>query len=156
MAVRRIRGRVGRARLTNKYVSPAESGYTLNIRNQMQSIEETITDVINAIQGATPDALIYGLQPVFDLSQEFVPVKTGDLKASGYLEAKETANGAVAEIGYAKGGNPHYGVFVHEDMEAHHEPPTQAKFLQAALEQADPDYIQFRIAQFLRDAAGLQ
>ncbi len=71
-------------------------------------------------------------QRIFDRSQELVPVDTGALKNSGYVETETIPDGFEVRIGYAKGDDPPYANFVHEDLTKHHDAPTQAKFLEQA------------------------
>lgn len=75
------------------------------------------------------------LRPTFELSQTYVPVETGDLKRSGVIEMRLRGRRKehVCEIGYGRSGQPFYAVFVHENMEMGHLPPTSAKFLLRAL-----------------------
>ena len=127
-------------------------GYA-GLRNQMEALERNIAQAILEIEDAVPDALQHGVQEVFDLSQTYVPVKTGELKASGFILARKTRRGASAVVGYAAASRPSYALPVHEIMEAYHEPPTQAKFLQAALEQAG-DGIEDRIVEYMRGLTG--
>lgn len=125
---RRIRGRIG---------NPRSRGSGSDARREaaaaMASAEYKLTRLINKIEGATPAALEYALEPMFDKSWLYTPVDTGALKLSGYLEAEQTPRGATAVIGYAADGNPGYAVFVHEMIGFKHEPPTRSKFLEAAM-----------------------
>lgn len=59
-------------------------------------------------------------------SKPLVPVDTGNLKNSGYTRK---AGARAVEVGYAAA----YAVYVHENLEAHHD-NGQAKFLQVAVE----------------------
>lgn len=63
---------------------------------------------------------------IFEESQHQVPVRYGYLKGSGVNE-KDGENGRV--IGYG-GPAAGYALHVHEDLSAHHKPPTKAKFLE--------------------------
>jgi hypothetical protein len=104
----------------------------------MKSIENSYTRLIETLEINTEAAMVQMLQPVFDRSQVLVPVKTGDLKASGYIQTRRSGGKVVGEVGYGKGGRPSYAVFVHENLDAQHASPTQAKFLeQAANEMAN-------------------
>jgi hypothetical protein len=98
----------------------------------MKSIEGSYTRLIKTLRADSLEAVRQMLQPVFDRSQELVPVKTGILKASGYIEVRRRHGTVVGEVGYGKGGRPPYAVFVHENLDVHHAPPTQAKFLEQA------------------------
>lgn len=154
MARRSTRFTVGRQRV-GKTVRPSEAAYTRQIRAQMKHIEDTISNLVNAIEGLTPGALEYGVQPIFDKSQYYVPVKTQALKDSGFIEAEVTSRGARAVVAYGKGGEPAYGVFVHEMVDNYHAPPTQAKFLEQAANE-HMEEVPGRVAEFLRRRTGLR
>lgn len=62
---------------------------------------------------------------ILDKSQDIVPVDVGELKESGHLEKKGNEVAIVYEAEHA--------VIVHEDLEARHAPPTQAKYLEQPL-----------------------
>lgn len=143
MVKRTVRGRVGRQRLS-KSVNPIEQKYTRQIRKQMEEIERNLSKFINDLSSVTPKVLDDALRPTFEKSQELVPVRTGSLKESGFLVVERSGTEIKAEMGYAKGGEPDYAVFVHERTDLNHAHPTQAKFLQTPLEQ-DADAIPERI-----------
>ncbi|MFV2014005.1 MAG: hypothetical protein ACC656_01130 [Candidatus Heimdallarchaeota archaeon] len=144
---RPLRANVGLKRIASS-TRGSISVNTRQIRAQMRKIERRMAKIVDAIEGATPEALLYALQPIFDESQKLVPRDTEALADSGYLEVQEKAGGVVAEVGYGKGGDPYYSVFVHEQLESIHKSPTQAKFLQAALEK-NIDKIAGRVRDFL-------
>lgn len=147
----RFRSTVGTKRISGS-ARPSVAGATRDVRTQMAQIQKNLEKAINTIDKATPQAVVFALQPIFDESQRLVPVKTGDLKRSGYLEIRTTpGRGSQAEIGYGRGGRPFYAVFVHEMIGLRHDPPTQAKFLQQPLE-AQMDQIPKRMADFMRTA----
>ena len=145
----KARARVGYARIP-RGTKPSIAFRTRTTRESLNRIMRNLNKILGEMEGATPGALKYGLKPVYEESQRLVPVDTGALKSSGYLEARKTPSGVVAEVGYAKGGKPYYAVFVHENLEAYHKPPTQAKFLQAALEK-NMDRIPRRVAYYIRN-----
>lgn len=126
--------KVGRVRIS-KTLKPSVASYTRSVREQMKQIEKNYSAVINQLRGVTPSVLEEALRPTFDKSQEYVPVDTGDLKASGYLEVKREGKDTRAEMGYGKGGDPNYAAFVHERTDINHQSPTRAKFLQSAIEE---------------------
>lgn len=134
MATRLLRARIGYARIPST-ATPDQAAYTQQIRSQMKAIETNLSSVIAAIQDAGPDIVLAALQPTYDKSQVYVPKKTGALAASGYLEVTESGGNTIVQMGYGKGGQPPYAVFVHERTDLFHEPPTRSKFLQAALEE---------------------
>lgn len=143
MAARLARFRVGPQRITAG-VSPSQAGYARQIRSQMESVERSYTRLIGTLRSDTHEAVRRMLQPVFDRSQELVPVKTGVLKASGYIETRRRGRGGnqvIGEVGYGKGNIPPYTVFVHENLDVHHAPPTQAKFLEQAADEHIADML---------------
>ncbi len=76
---------------------------------------------------------------IYDDSQFLVPVDKGPLRASGdklvvvMLGANMQSLTVVGEVTYGKGLD--YAVYVHEDPSKHHDPPTQAKFLEDPVKQ---------------------
>lgn len=146
---------VGRVRRTS-VVSPSEGAYIKSIRDQMDLIKKNMLKVINHIENVTPEAIRFGLQPIFDESQRLVPVDTGDLKRSGFIEVRTTVSGNTsAAIGYGRYGRPNYAGFVHERMDLRHAPPTQAKFLEAAVNKHIGDFGR-RVALFYQKQTGLK
>jgi len=58
------------------------------------------------------------------------PIELGNLRGSTYVNPPILApQGPVVEVGYTAA----YAVYVHERTELHHDPPTQAKFLEDAI-----------------------
>jgi hypothetical protein len=78
-------------------------------------------------------AIAEALQPVWDESQRLVPVDTSALKQSGVFNR----GGDVIEMSYGNYATP-YAWIVHERMDVHHDPPTQAKFLEQPFRAALP------------------
>ena len=125
-----IRANVGSSQAK---IYPSSKEYTRVIRKQMQNIIKNLSAFNIHIGEVSTDILEEALQPVFEDSQILVPVATGSLKASGYLESRKFRNRMVTEIGYGRGGKPHYAAQVHENKEVIHKAPTTAKFLQYPL-----------------------
>lgn len=146
---------VGRVRVTVA-ASPSEAGYIRGIRTQMNVIMKNMQKLIDGVENATPQAIKFGLIPMFEESQRLVPIDTGNLKASGYVEVRtEPRGGRIrAEIGYGRHGRPHYAGFVHEMLQIPHAPPTQAKYLEAAINKHIGEF-PFRIARFMQKATGI-
>lgn len=134
MAARIARFRVGPQRIT-KGLDPARAGYAMQIRSQMKAVEQSYSRLIETLGLNSEAAIEAMLQPVFNRSQELVPVKTGALKSSGYIATRQSRGRSVGEVGYGKGNVPPYAVFVHENLDAQHAPPTQAKFLEQAVDE---------------------
>lgn len=125
------------------YSRPRLGGRTsdaMSAREGMRNVLSNYRKVVAALEGSTAAILVDALRPTFEKSQDYVPVKYGTLRDSGYLQAR----GMTVEIGYGMGGQPDYAVAVHENLEARHAAPRRAKFLQAALEE-DASEIQTRI-----------
>jgi hypothetical protein len=71
-------------------------------------------------------------------SKILTPVDTGNLRATGHVEQpKFKKNKTVIEVDMGYGGPAAgYAVYVHEDLNAFHAPPTMAKFLEFPFLQA--------------------
>ncbi len=147
---------VGRQRVTRAVSGPGEAGYIRSIRGQMNGIMKNMLKLIEGIQNATPDAIRHGLQPIFDESQELVPVDTYALKHSGYVEVRtEGRSGRVrAEIGYGLHGKPFYAGIVHERLDLRHAKGKQAKFLEAAINKHISTFVR-RVGHFMQKRTGL-
>lgn len=146
---------VGRVRVTN-VPSPSEAQYIRIIREQMDTVTGNMLKLIERIEGVTPEAIRFGLQPIFDESQRLVPVDKGDLKRSGFVEVRTTGTGKVsAEIGYGRFGRPFYAGFVHERLDFRHAPPTQALYLKAAVDKHISDFVR-RVAMHIKQQTGLK
>lgn len=65
---------------------------------------------------------------VMNTSKRLVPVDTGALKGSGYTKVMSGPDGVEITLGYSQ----NYALYVHENMEAHHE-NGQAKYLEIPL-----------------------
>ena len=112
---------------------------------------------IEKLQGVRDDwrtavatALYLEANDILNASQRLVPVELGTLKSSGAVTAPEIGLDSVeVTVGYG-GAASEYAIYVHEDMEARHDYPTQAKFLeQPALEALDG--MADRIARSVRE-----
>lgn len=145
---------VGRVRVT-RAVTPSEAGYIVHMRKQADQLGNIIQDVIDRVENATPEGILYALEPVMELSQQYVPVLKGKLKASAFQEVKQTASGAQATIGYAKHGQPHYAAFVHEMMNRRHAHGKRAKFLESAINERIHIFAA-RLIEFMRAKTGLK
>lgn len=86
----------------------------------------------------------------FPETQQRVPVKEGDLKATGRVTEPEVhGNTVTVRIAYGgqapNGREVDYAVYVHEDMEADHPNGGQAKFVSSVLNESAP-YMANRLA----------
>ncbi len=101
--------------------------------NPGTAVEQSFRSFTEAARAASPEVLMHALEPAFDLSQKWVPVDTGKLKSSGYLEILRRGKTPTVQMGYGKRGNPNYAIAVHENLVWRHKAPTRAKFLQEAI-----------------------
>jgi hypothetical protein len=143
---------VGRERVTSAAL-PSEVGYIQSIRKQMALLRKNLLTVVDYVDAITPEAIEFGLKPIFEESQRLVPVDTGKLKVSGFVETRKTSTGAVAAIGYGRFGKPGYAAFVHERLDIAHRAPTQAKFLEVAVVTRIDDFRR-RVALFYQRNTG--
>lgn len=88
-----------------------------------------------AVLNALPSAGKFALGPTLTLAKRYCPKDTKALVNSGYLEITSRGAGGTVEIGFGKGGVPHYALIVHEMLEYKHKAPTRAKFLQIAMQE---------------------
>jgi hypothetical protein len=113
----------------------ASFGSTQQTKADMARVLRDFNRIVKNLEGAVPQVLLYAAQPIFDKSQVYVPLDTGRLMESGYMEVSGSREDAVLEIGYGRGGDPPYAPIVHENMDVHHATPTRSKFLQAAIDE---------------------
>ena len=82
-----------------------------------------------ALPGLTQGLLSAGAF-LLEKSQEIVPVDTGNLHSSGFVRVDSAGTmQAVVIVGYDAEQAP-YGIYVHEDLNARHNPGKQAKYLE--------------------------
>lgn len=146
--------KVGKIRTTAPKF-PSEPGYVQSVNTQLKDLQRSLQSIFDQFENASPSIMLDAVQPTFNKSQEYCPVRTGALRASGYAEITGTGKRPRVEVGYAKGGNPPYAVFVHEMTGIPHRPPTRSKWLQAALME-DLSVIKDRLTSLYRNfmAAG--
>src|SRR5690606_41527890 len=92
--------------------SASHKRYAKSVQAQMAKVTENLNKVIRSIKATTPLALRYAVKPIYDESQNLVPVDTGKLKASGFIEVRKNTRGGTAGRGYARANNPPYAAFV--------------------------------------------
>jgi len=147
----RIVAGLGGVRYTDTMPQQAFESY---VRKQSKGLIDNFVAWTEHMEEQAADVLMEALQPTFDKSQELVPKDTGDLQRSGYLEKGRVAGRPTVEIGYARGGVPHYAVLQHENLEFYHDPPTSAKFLERPLLE-DSNNIQKRIVAGFKRASSV-
>lgn len=112
-----------------------------SLNKQFAELERNLRKAVKEIEGATLEGMKAAMEDVFETSQYYVPVDTGELAASGFLEIDTTVKNPRVIIGYAPRGRPHYAIIVHEDLEMPHQAPTQAKFLERAVQEHAGDIL---------------
>jgi|SRR3990172_1194652 len=110
-------------------------GSTRRTKASMVEVMRNFRKLVKNLEGAVPEALLFAAKPIFDKSQIYVPIDTGHLMESGYIEVSGNRKSAILEIGYGRNGDPPYAPIVHENQDVHHAPPTRSKFLEAAIDE---------------------
>lgn len=109
----------------------------------MPTAIEGITNVMRRLKevaAAHPEAVGAGLfsvgNEIMAVAKDRCPVDQGVLRASGYVEARDTSDGTVVvELGFG-GAAASYAVKQHEDLTLRHPGGGQAKFLESAIDDA--------------------
>lgn len=127
---------------------PSEASYVRQVNQGLKQLEKSLIDVLDQFMNVTPEVMLDAMRPIYDLSQEYVPVRDGKLKNSGYLEVVERGSRPYVEFGYAKGGRPDYAVYVHEMIEIPHKAPTRAKYAEQAVNDAVGETINRLVANY--------
>jgi len=149
MAITPYKVSIGKSRISG---DSAEAYLGRQSREDFANILANMRGFINHMSEGVAEVLAEALEPTLELSWEYVPVDSGDLLRSSYLEVEKFRGQSRCEIGYAKGGNPSYAIYVHE-MPRWHEPPTSYKFLERAIME-DWDNIQGRVISGLKELSG--
>ena len=118
-----------------------------NVLNNLRKFISWVTTEV------TPEAMQHALEPTLELSNHYAPKDTYAMVNSGYNSIVKRGGQARAEVGYNRYGEAPYTVFVHEMPQFFHEPPTQYKFLQRAMDEDTPE-IAGRVAAYIRSKAG--
>jgi len=90
---------------------------------------------------------------IFNESQKIVPVDTGALRASGVVHPPKTEHGRTSVRVTYGGPAATYALYVHENLYARHNAPTQAKYLETPLYRQVPVIIKnlaIRISHMIR------
>jgi hypothetical protein len=121
-------------------------------RQQIGGLLDALGEYIDDFDDMIPEAIVEVLEPTLGKAIEYCPKLTGDLVDSAYLEVDSVRRKHAVAIGFGKGGQPDYAIYVHE-MPYKHEEPTRSKFLQTAL---DEDYFKILsdMPRVLREVAG--
>lgn len=100
---------------------------------------ETASKVLGKAVVKTKLTIAEGLtecsEKILNKALGYVPVDTGALKESGRVETKGTGKGAESKVIFGGTEKTYYALYVHENLQAFHLPPTCAKFLEKAARQ---------------------
>ncbi len=130
--------RLGGSGIRSKSLNGYAPGAVQAVQKWFNEVKKDLKEGVKGIEDASADILLEALRPTFEKSLDLVPFLHGDLQASGFLE-KGRGKGSPVFMGYARNGIPKYAIFVHEDLEAKHESPTQAKFLEQPVTEDLPE-----------------
>ena len=78
---------------------------------------------------AAENAAIEAANLILEESLKLCPIDTGYLRSTGKIVVQGSGYGIQVTVGYSAD----YAVYVHENLEAYHNPPTQAQFLSEVL-----------------------
>lgn len=106
----------------------------------MQRIIARYAALVNMMRDMTPAVMFQAMIPIYAKSQMYVPKKSGALASTGRLTVENQGGDPKVSITYGNDKVP-YAAVVHEFVWINHNPPTRAKFLQAAMEE---EYNQLR------------
>ena len=132
----RLAGSAIRSTSLNAYAPGAVAA----VQKWFDGVKKDLMRGVKDLDEASADILLEALRPTFEKTQDLVPFKTGKLQASGFL-VKGTGKSKNVFMGYARRGSPPYAIFVHENLEAAHAPPTQAKFFEQPVTEDLPEII---------------
>jgi hypothetical protein len=145
-----------RSHMGSRYKRASQSATSQALQDQFRSnmadITENLTEFVEGVKAGAGEVLVEALEETFGKALEYCPEDSGTLKDSAYLEAETRRGKSVCAIGFGRGGQPDYAIYVHE-LPYQHDAPTRSKFLEAAL---DEDYFAIlnKIPKLIRERAG--
>jgi len=111
------------------------SEYSIIVKGR-EEVVRSLREMAGNIPEAARRALWTGGSKMMNQSKKWCPVDTGILRASGAVSVP--ARGGIAvSLGYYTD----YAIYVHENMNAYHNPPTKAKFLEDAVNAGKEDML---------------
>lgn len=102
----------------------------------------------------TPEAMQEALEPTMELSDHYAPKDTHTMVNSRYNTVTKNRGNVRAEVGYNRYGQAPYTILVHELPHFYHDPPTQYKFLERAMDEETPELVG-RVAAIIKRDTGL-
>jgi len=96
----------------------------------LSNVLRNLNNQIKRIEGRSGSGLYAAGEAIKAIALPLTPIEFGHLRGGCYVNPPvRSAKGWVVEIGYQAA----YAAYVHERVELHHDPPTQAKFLEEAM-----------------------
>jgi hypothetical protein len=100
---------------------------------EIQLLADAIARIPSHMPNVLEAALYQEATAIFEQSQKLVPVDTGALYSSGNVsQIMREGNRIFVRVGYGGPAAP-YALYVHENLYAKHDAPTQAKYLETPL-----------------------
>lgn len=127
--------------------------FTQSMQSTMRELTDTLLDILDQFSDASAEIMEEAIEPTMDLADYYCPKDTHRLVNSRFIEVRNFRGKPRLEAGYARGGVPHYGAFVHEATWVPHRAPTRSKWLQAAMME-DLNNIYDRLGQGYRAFMG--
>lgn len=137
---------IGKRSLPHNYDPPypSEAGYVEAMRAQSKAMTDALLGILKDLEEVSIPIMLDALAPTKALAEYYTPKDTHALVNSAYLVENSFRGKPRVELGFARGGHPHYAAYVHENLAMGHAEPTSAKFLERAMKE-DMDNIRARI-----------
>jgi hypothetical protein len=134
-------------------VSISKGGGGFIVRDLLK-LDEMLRRAEEAVEDEAHEAVDDTIKEIFEETQRMVPKKTRALMESGRVEWKDRTS---ASIIYGNSETDRIGVFyaaaVHEILDAEHDPPTGAKYVEIPLE-TGMNKFKDRLGKAAKDAFG--
>ena len=85
-----------------------------NLKASLKKLEQQIQVKIDSVKDVSEEGLLAVGNDMLNRSLEIVPIETGALKKSAFIETDKTPGRISVSFGYNKDGSAPYAVFAHE------------------------------------------
>lgn len=102
----------------------------------LAEMNKRLLNLIRALPGEVERAIVSEANQVLELAKYRTPVDTGELKSSGVMNTLSAwgSHETSVQLSFGTfGASQDYAIYVHENLEAEHTPPTRSKFLESAI-----------------------
>ena len=121
-------------------------------RRDMDQVVSNFNKFCNWLRlDVAPEAMQEALEPTMELSDHYAPKDTHAMVNSRYNAVTKKGGNPHVEVGYNRYGEAPYTILVHEMPQFYHDPPTQYKFLQRAMDEDIPEMVGRVAAKIKRD-----